>query len=148
MEALVTYICTRTVLHDGARHEHGAPIHLTEAAAARLLELDAIRPTAEGDPLHSVPVELVEPASEAPAEGAATVALSETGETIAPFEAVAAEADEQIESAIRALPPEAFTSGGLPKVDAIEAQLRQGGVELKVSAADRDRLWAAMQPDT
>lgn len=50
--------------------------------------------------------------------------------------------DERIAIAIRALPESAFGQNGKPKVPAIEEALGEN-----ITAADRDRVWAAMQEE-
>ena len=50
--------------------------------------------------------------------------------------------DERIKIAIRALPMDQYGSNGKPHVTAIETALGES-----ITAADRDRVWAAMQED-
>ena len=50
--------------------------------------------------------------------------------------------DERIKIAIRALPMDQYGANGKPHVTAIETALGES-----ITAADRDRVWAAMQED-
>lgn len=50
--------------------------------------------------------------------------------------------DEKIKIAIRALPEDGYGANGKPNVAAIEAALGES-----ITAADRDRVWSAMQED-
>ena len=68
--------------------------------------------------------------------GAAAVEASGAGSEDARTEA------ERIAAAVAALAtPDDFTSGGVPKVDALQAAVTAQGLDITIDAAKRDEIW-------
>lgn len=125
----LTYTAKRTVIAGQRRYAHGDTIPgdaLSEKDAERLLDLGAIQKVAVEVP--TPPAAIVDPGPGAVTDASAAQDLR-----------------AKVADAVRALGAADYTSGGKPKVEAIEARLPD--LKGQIDAALRDDVFGAMQAE-